>query len=150
MSCVMRAGIDAAGFGVVMTQVTRCSFYVHAGDLPARMSGIVQFDGKRVKIDIAIRAVVGAQAAANTPVLDDDFEGVTSADGADGASNHAQGIATLPAGSGHQVFVEAKSLAYQPADAIMRVGTGSNTLITTGAALQIEHQEALRFHQSVR
>ena len=41
MRCIMWTGIDAAGLGMVMTQITRGSFDAHAGYFPARMGWIV-------------------------------------------------------------------------------------------------------------
>jgi len=54
-----------------------------------RVRGIVEFDGEWVQVDVAIRTVVGAEAAANAPILDDDFERVPAADRTHGASDHA-------------------------------------------------------------
>ena len=150
MRRIVRARINTAGFGMVMTEIAGRGLHPHAGDLASRMRRVVEVDRKWMQVDVAIGTVVGAQAATDAPVLDDDFQGVAAADGTDRATNHAEWISTLAAGSGDQVFVEAESLAHQAADSVMCVGARSYALITAGAPFQIEHKQALRFHQTVR
>jgi hypothetical protein len=53
------------------------------------MRRVVELYGKRMQIDVARGAIVGAQPAPDTPVFDDDFEGVAAADGTDRATDHA-------------------------------------------------------------
>ena len=79
-----------------------------------------------------------------------DLQRIAPADGADRAADHAQRIAALPAGGRDQIFVEAQAFADQPGDAVVRVGAGADAVIAAGAVLQIEHQQALRFHQALR
>ena len=110
MRGIVRTGVHAAGLGMVVAQVAGRSLHPGAGDFPARVRGIVEFDWEWMQVDVAVGTIVGAQAAADAPVFDDDFERVAAADGADGASDHAQRIAALAAGSGHQIFVEAQTL----------------------------------------
>ena len=102
-----------------------------------------------MQVDVAVRAVLGAQAAADAPVLDDHFERIAAADGAHRTAHHAQRIAAMPAGRGDQIFVEALAFADQPGDAVVRIGAGAYAGIAARAALQIQHQQALRFHQSL-
>src|SRR4029077_10369538 len=120
------------------------------GDLPPRMRRVVELDRDGMQVDVAIGAIVCAQPAPDAPVFDDDFEGIAAADGTDRATDHAQRVSALAAGSGDQIFIEAETLADQSADSIMSVGTCSHALIAAGAAFQIEDQQALRLHQAVR
>ena len=103
-----------------------------------------------MKINIPVRAVSRAQAATNTPVFDDDFQRISAADGADRASDHAERIATLTAGSGYEIFVEAQPFANQTADAIVGICAGADALVAACAFLQVEYEKALRLHQSLR
>ena len=116
---------------------------------PSRMRGIVEFHRERMQVDVAVGAVVRAQAAADAPVFDDDLERVAAADRADRAADHAQRIAALAAGSGDQVFVEAQTFADQAGDAVVGIGASAYALIAARAALQVENQQALGFHQAV-
>ena len=100
-------------------------------------------------VDVAVGTVVGAQAAADAPVFDDDLQRVAPPDRADRTADHAERVATLAAGSGDQIFVEAQAFADQAADAVVSIGAGADALIAARALLQIEHQQALRLHQSL-
>ena len=113
------------------------------------MRGIVEFDRERMQVDIPVGAVVRAEAAADAPVLDDDFERVAAANRAHRASDHAERVAALAAGGGDQVLVEAQAFADQASDTVMRVGAGAHALIAARAAFEIEHEQALRFHQTL-
>ena len=77
------------------------------------MRGVIEFGWERMQINISVGTVGGAKAAADAPVFDDYLERVAPPDGADRASDHAERIATLTAGSGHQVLVEAQTFADQ-------------------------------------
>ena len=149
MGRIVRAGVYATWFGMVVTQIARRCFRTRTRDLAARMRGIVEFDRERVQVDISVGTVVGAEAAANTPILDDDFERVATADGANGASDHAKRIAALATGSGDEVLIEAQAFANEASDAIMRVGAGAHALITASTAFEIEDEQALCFHQTL-
>ncbi len=149
MRRVVRACVHATWFGMVVAQVARRCFRARRRNLASGMRGIVEFDRERMQVDISVGAVVGAEAAADAPVLDDDFERVATADRADGASDHAERIAALTAGSGDQVLVEAQAFADQASDAVMRVGARAHALIAASAAFEIEDEQALRFHQTL-
>ena len=149
MCRIMRAGIDATGFLMVVTQIARSCFYARAGDLASWHYRVVEFHRKRVQIDVAIRAIARAEAAADAPVFDNNFQRVPPADRSHRATDHAQGIAALAAGSGHQIFVEPHAFANQAAHAVMCVRTGAHALIATGAAVEVEHEKTLSFHQPI-
>ena len=89
MRGIVRTRVNAAGLGMIVAEVAGRSLDAGAGDFPARVCGIVEFDWERMQVDVAVRAVVGAKAAANAPILDDDFERVAAADRPDRASDHA-------------------------------------------------------------
>src|SRR5580704_3509315 len=103
-----------------------------------------------MEIDIAVRALLGAQAAADTPVLDYYFQRIAPANRSHRAADHAQRIQALAAGGRHQVMVEAQPLADQPGDAVVRISAGPHACIATGAAVQVQQQQTLRFHQTLR
>src|SRR5204863_326546 len=104
MGSIVRTRVYATGLGVIMAEITRCCLDARAGNFPSRMRGIVEFHRERMEVDIAVRAVVGAEAASDAPVFNDDFEGISAADRTYGAAHHAQRVAALPAGGGDQVF----------------------------------------------
>ena len=149
MSGIVRTGVNATRFGVVVAQVAGCGFYAYASDFLSRVCGIIKLCGKRMKVDVSVGTIVRAQAATDTPVFDDDLKSIAAPNRADRATDHAERIAALAARSGHQVLIEAQTLADQSADALMCVGTGPHALVATRALLQVENEEALRFHQSL-
>ena len=66
------------------------------------------------------------------------------------------GQPTMHSGSRHcrqevatRYLIESQSFADQAADAIMSVGAGPHALVAAGAAIQVENQQALRFHQAL-
>ena len=59
-------------------------------------------------------------------------------------------IAALAARSGDEILIEAQAFAHQARDAVVRVGAGVHAGVAARAILQIEHQQALRFHQALR
>ena len=149
MRGVMRASVHTTRLLMIQAQVTRGSFELHARDSSSRVRRIVQFNRKGVHVDISIRTIVGTLPAADTPVFDDDLERIATANGPDRATNHAQRIAALPARRGHQITIESQAITNEPADAIVSVGTGPHALVTTGAAIEVEDEQALRFHQTL-
>src|SRR5579863_1668305 len=122
MGGVMRAGIHATRLGLIEAEIARCGFYLYAGNPPSRIREIVHFDGERMHIDVSVRTIVGTLTTANTPVLDNHFEGITATNRADRAADHAEWISALPARSGYQIAVETKSFTNQAAHAIVSVG----------------------------
>ena len=58
MRSVVRTGVNATGFGVVVTEIARRGLHAHTGDFPARMSRVVEFDRKRMQIDVPVWAVI--------------------------------------------------------------------------------------------
>src|SRR5207253_2893765 len=101
-------------------------------------------------VDVAVWTVLGTEAAADAPVLDNDFERIAASDGADRAAHHAQRIAAVPARCGHQVLVETLPFAHQPRYAVVSIRAGPHARIAARAPLQVHDQQALSLHQSLR
>jgi hypothetical protein len=146
---IVRTSVDATGFGMVVTEIARRSLHADASDFLAGMRWIVEFGREGVQIDISIRTISRAQTAANAPVLDNHFESVAAPDGAHRASNHAEGIATLATGCGHQVLVEPQTFADEPTDALVCIRAGAHALVAARAFLKIQYEKALCLHQSL-
>src|SRR5450755_2721330 len=143
MRRVVRAGIHTTRLGQIGTQIARCGLIA---DFGFALIGA----WNRVHIDVPVWAVFCAQATTYTPVFDHYFQRVPPPDGAYRTSHHAQRVAALTAGSRHQIFVISQPLTNQPRHTVVRVGAGARTLIATRTFLQIEYQQALRFHQPLR
>src|SRR5207247_2631806 len=84
---------------------------------------------ERVHVDVAVGTVLGALAAADAPVLDDDLARLAPADRADRAADHAVRVEARPARRRHQVVAEAQPLADQARHAVVRVGARLRTLV---------------------
>src|SRR5882757_1149041 len=147
---VVRARVDATRFFQVRAEVAGGRFLLDDGFLTAGVFGVVGEHFERMEIDVAVGAVASAEAAADAPILDDYFEGIAAADGADGTADHAKRIAALSAGGGNEIVFEPQAVAHQARHTVVRVGAGVHTSVATGAVFQIEYQQALRFHQALR
>ena len=107
MRRIMRTCVDTTGFGMIVAEVAGRSLDAGACDFPARVGGIVEFDGEWVEIDVAVRTVIGAEAAADAPIFDDDFERIAAANRSDRAADHAQRVAALAAARRDEKAIEA-------------------------------------------
>src|SRR2546423_6933681 len=94
---VVRTGVDAARLGVLHAEIAAGRLLLRGRNHARRPLRIRHLDGERVEVEIAVRAVSYAQAAADTPILDDDFHRVAAPDRADRTPDHAQGIAARAA-----------------------------------------------------
>src|SRR5437879_12521 len=150
MGGVMRTSIDTTGLFQVHAEIARRSFLLDDSFLTPFLFWIVDHHFERMQIDIAVGTILRAEATADTPVLDDDFERIASANRADGAAHHAQRIAALAATRGDKILVKAQAIADQPRDAVVRVSASVYASVAARAVLQIQNQQALRFHQSLR
>src|SRR3954463_2863791 len=101
---------------------------------------------KLLQIDVAVWAPFDAGSAADAPVFNNHLEGTFAADGSHRAPDHAERVATLPAGSRNKETVETQTVADQPCDPLVRVCAGFHALIAARAAVQVKHQQALRLH----
>ena len=150
MGGVVRAGVDAAWFLQVRAEIAGRGFLFDDGFLVSWVLGIGGENLKWMQIDVAVRAIARAEAAADAPVFDDDFERIAAADRADRAADHAERIAALAATRGDEILVEAQTVADETRDAVVCIGAGVHTGVAARAILQIQNQQALRFHQSLR
>src|SRR5260370_19346276 len=66
---VVRASVHAAWFFQVRAEIARSSFLLDGGFLTPGPLWIVDHHVERMQIDIAVRAILRAQAAANAPIL---------------------------------------------------------------------------------
>src|SRR4051812_16491733 len=109
MRGIMRTCVDAARLGAVSAEVAGCGLLLGDGCFFRRYFWQCQAARRRIHghlermhADIAVRAVLRAQPAANAPILDDDFERITTADRTYRTPDHAQRIAALTARSRNQ------------------------------------------------
>src|SRR2546421_12035987 len=130
---VVRTGVNAAWFFQVRAEVTRSSFLLDRRLLAAGSLRIVNHHFERMQIDVAVRTILGAEAAADAPILDDDFERIAPANRADRAADHAKRVAALAATRSDKILVEAQAIADEPRDAVVCVGAGIDAGITARA-----------------
>ena len=131
-------------------QIARSRFLLHHRFFPPRVLRVFRHHFKRMQIDVSVRAISRAQSAPDAPILDDHFQRISPPNRAHRTAHHAQRIAALPAAGGHQVVIEPQSVAHQPRHPVMRIRARIHARIATRALLQIQHQQTLRFHQSLR
>ena len=74
MRGVMRAGVNATRFGVIVAEITGGCLQTSASNFPSGMIGIIEFDREWMQVDISVGAVIRTETAPNAPILDDDFE----------------------------------------------------------------------------
>src|SRR6266852_1845388 len=150
MRGVVRAGVNAAWFFQVRAKIARRRFLLDGRLLAPGPLRIVDHHFKWMQIDIAVGTILRAEAAADTPVLDDNFERVSPSNRANRAADHAERVAALPAARGDKILVEAQAVADQTRDAVVRVGASVDASVAARAILQIQNQQALCFHQTLR
>src|SRR6266566_4055107 len=150
MRCVVWTGVYAAGFLQVRAKIAGGCLLLDDRLLAAGILRIVRKNFEGMQIDIAVGAIPRAEPAADAPILDDDFERIAATDGANGAPDHAKRVAALAATRGHEIALKAQPVAHQTCDAVMRFGAGVYASIAACAVLQIEDEQALRFHQTLR
>src|SRR5580658_10858169 len=111
------------------------------------MLGIVRHHFKWMKVNVAVGTILGAESAADAPIFDYNLQRIAAANRAHRAAHHAERILALAARRGDKILFETQPLAYQAGDAVVSIGAGAHASVATCATLQIEQQEALRFHQ---
>ncbi len=147
---VMRTRIYTARLLQMRAQIARRGLLLHHRLLAPRVFQIFHTHLERVQVNISVRAIPRAQSASNAPIFDDYFQRISPPDRSDRTSDHAQRIAALPAGRGHQKVFESQSLAHRPRRPVMRIRASVYTRVAPGAILQVQHQQALRLHQPLR
>jgi len=150
MRGIVRAGVDAAGLFQMRAEIAGSSFLLDDGFLAAGIFEVVEANIEGMEIDVAIGAVARTQAAADAPIFNDDFERIAAADGANGAADHTEGIAALTAGGGNKEIFETQAVADEAGDTVVGIGAGIYAGVAARAFLQVEDEQALRFHQALR
>src|SRR5258708_6641970 len=102
-----------------------------------------------MQVDVPVGTILCAKAATDTPVFNEDFQRIAATYGGDGTAHHTKRIAALAARCCDQVLIGAEAVSDQPGHAVMSVGASIYTGVAAGALFQVEHQQALRFHQSL-
>src|SRR5215467_13099447 len=121
---VVRAGVDTTWLFQVRAKVAGSGFLLDHGFLATRTFRIVGEDFEWVQVDIAVGAITRAQAAADAPVLDDDF----------------QRIAALAAGRGYKIVFETQAVTNEARDTVVGVGAGIHAGVASRAVLQVENE----------
>jgi hypothetical protein len=124
VSRVVRTSINAAWLRKVGTKIARRRLLLDHRFLPALRIGQIRGYVETMHVDIAVGAILSAEAAANAPIFDNHFQRIPAADRAHGATDHAKRIEALAAGSGNQVVIETKSLSNEPRHSVMSVCAG--------------------------
>ena len=137
MGSVMGTSIHAARLLLVETEIAGGCLGVDFRDFLSRMHKIIYLHIKRMHVDVAIRAGVGTETAADTPILNDNLQTVTSADGTYGAADHAQRIFAVAAGCSDEILIPAQPIANQSADALVGVSAGADALVASSTAFEI-------------
>ena len=89
MSRVVRTGIYTIGLIVIGTKIAGRRLGFDFCNFPRRIRGVLGRHLEGVHVDISVGTIVGAQAAADAPVLDGNLQAVAAADGPYRASDHA-------------------------------------------------------------
>src|ERR1700748_996019 len=124
VSRVVRTSVNAAWLRKVGTKVARRRLLLDHGLLPAQRVGHLRRYVERMHVDIPVRAIFSAEAAADAPIFDNHFQRIPAADRSHRATDHAERVEALPAGSCHKVMVETKSFAHEPRHSVMRICAG--------------------------
>jgi hypothetical protein len=147
---VVRTGVDAAWFFQVRAEVARSSFLLDRRFFSAGSLRIINHHFEWLQIDVAVGTILRAEAAADAPIFDDNFERISPSNRADGAADHAQRVAALAATRGDEILIEAQAIADETRDSVVSVSASVDAGIAARAVLQIQNQQALRFHQALR
>ena len=111
MGGIVRARIHTTGFCLLGAEIAGGRLLLDHSFFLSRMFMVIGLRGKRMHIDIAVRAILSAQAAADAPVFNDDLKRIAAADGSDRAAYHAERVATLAAGSCHKKIFKPQPFA---------------------------------------
>ena len=109
------------------------------GFFAAGAPGILDHHFERMQINVAVRTILRAKAAADAPIFDDNFERVAPPNRADRAANHTQRITALAATGGDEILIEAQAVSHESRHAVVRVRAGVHASIAARAILQIQN-----------
>src|ERR1700694_1116597 len=110
MRGVMRTSVDAAWFFQVRAEIARSGFLLDGRLLAPGPLRIIHHHFEWMQIDVDVGAILRAEAAADAPILDDNFERISPSNRADRAADHAERVAALAAARGDKVLVEGPGL----------------------------------------
>src|ERR1700687_5665400 len=127
MRGVMRTSVDAAWFFQVRAEIARSGFLLDGRLLAPGPLRIINHHFEWMQIDVAVGAILRAEAAADPPIFDDYFDGIAPSNRADRAADHAERVAALAAARGDKVLVEAQAITDEAGDAVMCIGAGGHT-----------------------
>ena len=150
MRRIVRTSVNTAWLFQVRAQIARSSFLLDRRFFSAGSLRIVNHHFEWMQIDVAVGTILRAEAAADAPIFDDDFERISPSNRTDRAADHAQRVAALTATRGDEILVEAQAVADETRDAVVSVGASVDAGVAARAVLQIQNQQALRFHQALR
>src|SRR5713226_4567667 len=119
MRGVVGTGVDATWFFQVRAEIARSSLLLDGRFLAAGALRIVNHHFERMQIDVAVGAILGAEAAADAPIFDDDFERIPPSNRTDGAADHAERVAALAATRGDEILIEAQAFPDEARDAVV-------------------------------
>src|SRR5258708_16510668 len=95
MRSVVRTSVDTTGLFQVRAQIARSRFLLDDRFFATCALRIVDQNFKWVQIDIAVGPILRAEAAADTPILDDDLKRIPPSIRADRTANHTHRIPPL-------------------------------------------------------
>src|SRR2546423_12946500 len=153
---VMRAGINATWRGQLRAEIASVRFvsrdflFLH---LHLRRRALLAFDLsfhffhqlERMHVDVAVRTKLGAFAAADTPVFNDDLQILLAPDRTDRALRHAKWIAAGSTCRRDEKMFIPQTVTEKSRDAVVRLGARAHTRITARTILEIDEQKILRF-----
>ena len=79
MRGVVRTSVNAAWFFQVRAKIAGSGFLFDDRLLASGIFGVVCENFKRMQIDISVGTIASAEAAADAPIFDDDFQRITAA-----------------------------------------------------------------------
>src|SRR5438128_1427916 len=103
---------------------------------------------QRMHVDVAVRAKLGAFAATDAPVLDDDLEIFLASNRANRALRHTKRVTTGSTSSGDKKVIVAQTVAQQAGHAVVGLCASAHASVAVRAIVEIDEQEILRLEQS--
>src|SRR5580693_6068692 len=147
---IVRARVNAARLLQMRAQIAGGSLLLYYRFLFPRALQVFDHHFERMQINISVRAVPRAQPAADAPILNNYFQRISPPDRSYWTPDHAKRVAALSARSGHQILFEAQAFPHEPCYPVVSVGARVHACVATRAILQIENEQALRLHQTLR
>ena len=106
-------------------------------------------DFERMHVDVPVRAKLGALAATDAPIFNNDLEIFLASDRTNRALRHAERVPTRSTSGGNEEMIVAQTIPEQARHAIVRLGTGADAGIAARTIVQVDEQKILRFKQAL-